>query len=115
METEIDVQNRDGKLIPGMYTETQVSLREKKDVLTIPLEAINRNGDDATVLAVSAQNILEERHVRLGLEDEARAEVVSGLAEGDRVIIGNRSAFRNGQKVQPKEVSATRKKSGSKD
>ena len=115
METEIDVQNRDGKLIPGMYTETQVSLREKKDVLTIPLEAINRNGDDATVLAVSAQNILEERHVRLGLEDEARAEVVSGLAEGDRVIIGNRSAFRNGQKVQPKEVSATREKSGSKN
>jgi RND family efflux transporter MFP subunit len=101
METEIDVKNGDGTLMPGMYTETQVSLHQHKDVLTVPLEAVNRNGDDATVLAVNAQNILEERHVRLGLEDEARIEVISGLADGDRVVIGNRSAFRDGQKIQP--------------
>src|SRR5271170_4262046 len=51
METEIDVENRDGKLMPGMYTETQLALREHKNALTIPLEAVTRNGDDATVLA----------------------------------------------------------------
>jgi RND family efflux transporter MFP subunit len=112
METEIDVENRDGSLLPGMYTETQVSLRQKKDVLTVPLEAVNRNGDDATVLTVNAQNIVEERHVRLGLEDEARVEVVSGLAEGDRVIIGNRSAFRNGQTIQPKNADPAHEKPG---
>jgi len=112
METEIDVENRDGKLMPGMYTETQVALREHKNVLTIPLEAVTRNGDDATVLAVNPQNVVEERHVRLGLEDETRVEIVSGLADGDRVIIGNRSAFRNGQKIQPHEVSATSENTG---
>jgi RND family efflux transporter MFP subunit len=112
METEIDVENRDGSLLPGMYTETQVSLRQKKDVLTVPLEAVNRNGDDATVLTVNAQNIVEERHVRLGLEDEARVEVISGLAEGDRVIIGNRSAFRNGQTIQPKNADPAHEKPG---
>jgi RND family efflux transporter MFP subunit len=106
MQTEIDVENRDGSLIPGMYTETQVSLRDKKDALTIPVEAVTRNGDDATVLAVNAQNVVEERHVRLGLENEARVEIVSGLSDGDRVIIGNRAAFRNGQKVQPHEVTS---------
>jgi RND family efflux transporter MFP subunit len=113
METEIDVNNRDGTLMPGMYTETQVSLRQKKDALTVPLEAVNRNGDDATVLAVNAQNVVEERHVRLGLEDESRVEVISGLAEGDRVVIGNRSSFRNGQKIQPRETGASEKRSSS--
>jgi RND family efflux transporter MFP subunit len=107
METEIDVENRDGRLMPGMYTETHVALRESKNALTVPLEAVTRNGDDATVLAVNPQNTVEERHVRLGLEDEFRVEVISGLGDGDRVIIGNRSAFRNGQKIQPHEVSAT--------
>jgi RND family efflux transporter MFP subunit len=105
METEIDFDNRDGHLIPGMYAETQLSLREKKDALTIPLEAVVRNGDDATVLAVNPQNIIEERHVKLGLEDSTRVEVLSGLTEKDRVVIGNRSQFHGGQKVQPKEVA----------
>lgn len=113
METEIDFDNGDGQLIPGMYAETRLSLREKKDALTVPLEAVTRNGNDATVLAVNVQNIVEERHVRLGLEDEKRVEIVSGLTDGDRVIIGNRSEFHNGQKIQPKEISGAAAKKGS--
>jgi RND family efflux transporter MFP subunit len=113
METEIDFDNRDGRLIPGMYAETRLSLREKKDALTVPLEAVTRDGNDATVLAVNVQNIVEERHVRLGLEDEKRVEIVSGLTDGDRVIIGNRSEFHNGQKIQPKEISGAAAKTGS--
>lgn len=106
METEIDFDNRDGRLIPGMYAETRLLLSEKKNVLAIPLEAVSRNGDDALVLAVTAQNVIEERHVRLGLEDESHVEVLSGLTDQDRVIIGNRSQFRAGQKIQPKEFGA---------
>lgn len=113
METEIDFDNRDGRLIPGMYTETRVSLREKKNALTIPLEAVRRNGDEATVLAVNAQNIVEERHVELGLEDNARVEIRGGLSDGDRVITGNQSAYRNGQKIAPKEMVAAEPKNGS--
>jgi macrolide-specific efflux system membrane fusion protein len=89
-----------------MYAESQISLHAKKDALTIPLEAVARNGDEATVLAVNAQNIIEVRQVKLGMEDSARVEVLSGLADQDRVVIGNRSQFRNGQRIQPKEVSA---------
>lgn len=106
METEIDFENHDGRLIPGMYAETRLSMREKKNALTIPLESVTRNGDDATVLAVNPQNILEERHLKLGLEDNVRVEVLSGLSDQDRVVIGNRSEFRNGQKIQPKDVAA---------
>ena len=112
METEIDFDNRNGNLIPGMYAETQLSLREKKDALTVPLEAVTRNGDDATVLAVNPQNIIEERHVKLGLEDTVRVEVLSGLTDKDRVVIGNRSQFRDGQKIQPKEFTTGASKSG---
>ena len=105
MQTEIDCENRDGRLMPGMYTDTVLSLREKKNALTIPLEAVVRNGDDATVLMVNSQNILDERHIKLGIENNAVVEVLSGLSEGDRVVIGNRSQFRSGQKVQPKQVT----------
>ncbi len=105
METEIDFDNSDGRLIPGMYAETLLSLREKKNALTVPLESVTPNGDEATVLAVNPENIIEERHVKLGLEDSVRVEVLYGLTDKDRVVIGNRSHFHAGQKIQPKEVT----------
>ena len=105
METEIDFENRDGELLPGMYTETQLVLSERPATLSLPIEAVTRSGDTATVLIVTPQNMVEQRKVRLGLEGKARVEVVSGLEEGDRVVIGNRSQFRSGEKVQPKEVA----------
>jgi RND family efflux transporter MFP subunit len=110
METEIDVPNRNGKLIPGMYTETELSLRAKKNVLTIPLEGVTRNGEVSTVLFVNPQGVVDERHIQLGMEDASRVEVLSGLSEGDMVIVGNRSSFRNGEKVEPKEVDSAPKK-----
>ena len=113
METEIDFDNGDGHLIPGMYTETRLSLREKKNALTIPLEAVSRNGDEATVLAVNAENVVQERKVQLGVEDSARIEVLSGLTEGDRVIIGNRSEYHDGEKIKPKDVSGGAARKGS--
>ncbi len=113
METEIDFDNRAGRLMPGMYAEARIALREKQNALTVPLQAVTRNGEDATVLVVSAKNVIEERQVKLGLEDSAGVEVLSGLTDQDRVIIGSRSQFRNGQKIQPKEISASKTKTGS--
>ena len=105
METEIDFNNRDGKLISGMFTETQLMLAEKRDALSVPLEAVAQNGNEATVLLVTAQNTIEQRKVRLGIQGKSRVEVVTGLKEGDRVVIGNRSRYREGEKVQPKETA----------
>ena len=112
METEIDCDNRDGRLMPGMYTESEISLHKRENALAIPLQAVSRNGDDAVVLAVNAQNSIEERHVRLGLDDEGYVEVLSGLTDQDRVVIGSRDQFRSGQKIQPKEVRPASLKEG---
>jgi len=108
METEIDFENKDGQLLPGMYTETKLALQGKKRVLTLPLEAVSRNGNDATVLALNASNLIEEKHVALGIEDSSRVEIAAGLHEGDRVIIGNRSEFRVGEHVQPTPVESAK-------
>ena len=103
METEIDFENRANTLMPGMYAQAYLSHDEKKNVLTVPLEAVLRNGDQSIVLAVNPQNMVEERHVQLGQEDGLYTEVLSGLHEGEMVVVGNPSEFRSGQKIQPKE------------
>ncbi len=104
MHTEIDFQNVDGKLMPGMYAEAKVPPALTKERLTVPLEAVDMNGAEGTVLVVNAQNVLEERKVHLGLQGSTHIEVLSGLSEGERVVIGSRNEFRAGMKVTPKEV-----------
>jgi multidrug efflux pump subunit AcrA (membrane-fusion protein) len=112
METEIDFDNRDGKLISGMYTETQLVLAERPNTLSVPLEAVAENGIEATVLLLTPQNTIEPRKVRLGIQGKARVEVVAGLKEGDRVVIGNRSQYREGEKIQPKEAAPVSSNNG---
>jgi RND family efflux transporter MFP subunit len=104
METEIDVSNTDATLVPGMYAETELELLKKDGSLTIPIQAVSRNGKEATVLLVGPGNRIEERPVQIGVEGARRLEVVSGLAEGDRVVIGSRSQFRPGESVEPRPI-----------
>src|SRR5580692_11823128 len=59
METEVDFQNSAGKLMPGMFCETYFVHNKKPNVLTVPLEAVNRTGDEATVFVVNSQSIVE--------------------------------------------------------
>jgi RND family efflux transporter MFP subunit len=104
MHTEIDFQNTDGQLLPGMYVEATLTQAEKKQMLTVPLEAVEMNGPGGTVLVVNSQNVLEERKVHLGLQGSTRIEVLSGLSEGEPVVVGSRNEFRAGMKVTPKEI-----------
>jgi RND family efflux transporter MFP subunit len=105
MHTEIDVKNADGTLKEGMYAEAKLILKQHNDVLTVPIQALDRNSSGASVLIVDAQGRVAKRQVRLGVESSDRVEIVAGLADNDRVIVGNRGEFREGEKVQPKVVN----------
>src|SRR5579883_779229 len=107
MHTEIDFQNPNGELLPGMYVQAVVAPPVRNNVLTVPLEAVELGADatQGTVLVVNAQNMLEERKVRLGAQGSTRVEVREGLSEGDRVVVGSRNEFRTGMKVTPKEIN----------
>ncbi len=108
METEIDFQNADGRLLPGMYVEAKIGVAAKTDVLIVPLEAVETSGPEGTVLVVNAQNTLEERKVHLGLQGSTHVQVLSGLSDGERVVIGSRNEFRAGMKITPKEIELGR-------
>jgi RND family efflux transporter MFP subunit len=113
METEIDFANKDGRLIPGMYAEATLSLTKNAQELCVPLEALARNNNEASVLIVNKNNEIEERKIKLGFEGEAYVQVLAGVAEGDRLVIGGRSQFHPGQKVKPKDVSDKRTETAS--
>jgi RND family efflux transporter MFP subunit len=106
MQVEVDVPNPKYKLTAGMYAEVSLRVQNDPNALTLPLQAIDRGDNKTTVLLVNSQNHVEQREIKTGIEGPDRIQVVSGLNEGDRVIVGNLSKYHSGQPVNPK-LSAT--------
>ena len=104
MHTEVDIPNPNRLLMPGMYAETTLTLEAKDNVLAVPLEAVNHEGEQTTVYVVSPAGKVEDRVVTVGLQTSTDAEVVSGLAEGESVIVSDRSGLKPGEEVRPQIV-----------
>jgi RND family efflux transporter MFP subunit len=108
MITEIEVPNPDLELVPGMYATVKLKVEQRPQALAVPIEAVV--GDKPPmVYVVNREHQIEERPVQLGLETPDKYEVLSGLREGDLVVIGNRSKLQTGQKVEPKLIQLSQR------
>ena len=113
MITEVDVSNPQLEIVPGMYAYVSFPVMEKKDVLAVPIQAVSREGNKAIAYRVNSENRVEVRPVTVGIETRSQIEVLSGLSEGDRVVVGNTSQLRQGQIVAPKIVELSEAEGGS--
>ena len=105
MHTEVDVPNKDGSIVEGMYAEVNLALAKKDTALVVPIQGVARHGERASVLVVNSQDRIEERNVQLGMEGTSEVEVVSGLSPNERVVVGSRNQFRVGDRVAPEVIT----------
>ncbi len=86
-----------GDLKPGMNVSADVIVERVGQVLTVPVEAVNRGSEKPYVLVagegaldkdgnLSDPNRLERREVTLGRNDDSFIEIVDGLSEGEQVF-----------------------------
>jgi RND family efflux transporter MFP subunit len=104
MRTEVDVENPDGALKPGMYAEATIAVEERKGVVTVPVEAVS-SGEKPSVLTVNHSGVVKACPISLGLTTPSRVEILHGLLPGDLVVVGSRAGVRDGDKVAPKVVT----------
>jgi len=86
--TSVSVDNRDGKLMPDMTANVLIFLDRRKGVLTVPNRAVQREGAKKFVHVVSG-GAPEKRIVTTGWKDTSYTEVMEGLQEGERVVVGD--------------------------
>jgi RND family efflux transporter MFP subunit len=103
MMVEIQVPNPDLKMIPGMYATVVLKVEKHADALVVPTQAVSP-GKTARVFVVNHDHQIEARDITLGVESPDEYEVLSGLNEGDLVVVGDHSELQVGQKVEPKSV-----------
>ena len=102
MQVEVDVPNPDGALTPGMYAEVTLNVQRSGDALVVPIVAVDRSGTQPVVLVVNPQNRVEKRIVQTGLTTANRVEILSGVQQGEQVIVANQATFQPGELVTPK-------------
>ena len=102
MQVEIDVPNPKDRLAPGMYADVKLQTAAHENALTVPVQAVEQNGDKASVLVVDAHNRIEKRAITTGMEDPNFVQVLGGLQEGERVVVGNLTSYQAGEVVDPR-------------
>jgi len=85
LKARFEVDNRGGKLTPGMLLRLQVA-GPASSRLVVPSEAVIRTGRRAVVVVRKADGAFEPRDVSTGADMGDDTEVVSGLAEGEQVV-----------------------------
>lgn len=99
MDTEVDVPNSDGSLIPGMYAEVHLHLAARPHVLSVPLDAVDGVGTSAEQAYLVRDGVVQLATVKTGLQTATRLEILSGLQDGDKVIVGRHTGLSDGEKV----------------
>lgn len=101
METEVDIDNKAGVILPGMFGTATIVLETRAGVLAAPVQAVSGHNTKPAVMVVK-DGVLEERAVTLGMETPGLVEILTGVAEGELVVTGNRSGLRAGRRVETK-------------
>ncbi|MEK6397681.1 MAG: efflux RND transporter periplasmic adaptor subunit [Terriglobus sp.] len=99
MDTEVDVPNADGSLVPGMYAEVHLHLANRPAALSVPLDAVDGLGTSVQQAYVVRDGIVHLVTVKVGLQTANRVEILSGLDKGDKVIVGRHTGLSDGQHV----------------
>lgn len=81
-----ELPNPDGKLRPGMFASVRLNSADEQPVLLIPSEAVIRTGKRALVMLAEGEGRYRPHEIQVGREADGRAEVLSGLSEGQAVV-----------------------------
>jgi multidrug efflux pump subunit AcrA (membrane-fusion protein) len=86
LEVRIDVENREGRLKPGMFADVEITTGAIRDVLVVPDNAIQSDGADQIVFVAADAHHFEKRVVTLGRNEGGTVQVLEGVKAGEKVV-----------------------------
>lgn len=98
-EIELEVNNEDAKLKPGMKVQIQLTDDNEQIVVVVPTLSIVRNGGDSFVFVLNGDTV-EQRKVQLGRLNDLNQEIISGVKEGETLVVFGQNQLKDKEKVQ---------------
>lgn len=101
---EVNVANSDRLLRPGMYARVTVNFGSNHSIVVPDDCVVKQQGSGVrSVFVLQADNTVKEIVVTLGSHFGTEYEILSGVAEGDKVVVKGQASLKNGSKVNVQE------------
>jgi len=98
------INNPTTVLTPGLFALTRIPASGRYSAILIPDAAVNTDQDERYLLIVGANNVVQQRPVKLGALFGTLRSITDGLKPGERVIVNGMQFAQSGAKVIPHEV-----------
>ena len=106
---EVQVPNPDGKLLPGMYVQVDLNLPRKEPPVLIPSDTLVVRPEGTMVASVDGSALVHYLRITAGRDFGEQLEDLSGLSEGQKVIVNPNDSVQEGVKVHPIAAAAKRR------
>jgi RND family efflux transporter MFP subunit len=98
--TEVDVDNKDGILVPGLYAEVKFNLSSDIMRFLVPTEAVIIRSGKPQVAILNKDQIVELKTVKIGHDLGSKMEIMDGLNENETIIINPNEKIKEGVRVK---------------
>ncbi len=114
-EVKIEVTDDDKQLLrPQMTADVQIIAATRHDVVLAPMLALFDKDDNNFITIVKDNDKTEDRQVQLGIDDGENAEILSGLAAGEKILVHHNDADSKWMGTHGKSTGAVKKKNADK-
>jgi RND family efflux transporter MFP subunit len=103
---EIDLENKDGRILPGMYATVQFSLHDAAPPVMLPENALIMRSAGPQAAVLDSNNVAHFHDLVLGRDNGSSVEVISGLEPGDVVVTSAGDRVVDGAQVKPVQTAA---------
>lgn len=97
--TEVDVPNKDGRLLPGSFGEIHFAVGTNVNKVTVPVNAMLFRAEGPRVAVVGPDNKVQLRPINIGRDYGTTLEILGGLSPADQVVINPADSLEEGQQV----------------
>ncbi len=106
LNTEVDVPNKDGKLLPGSFGQVHFATGTSVPRVTIPVNAMLFRAEGAQVAVVDKDGKVHLRPIIIGRDFGATLEILGGVDQTDQIIINPSDSLEEGQQVHVAKPNA---------
>ncbi len=97
--TEVDVPNKDGRLLPGSFGEVHFAVGSGVNKVTIPVNAMLFRAEGPRVAVVGPGSKVQLRPINIGRDYGTTLEILGGVSPTDQIVINPADSLEDGQQV----------------
>jgi multidrug efflux system membrane fusion protein len=97
--TEVDVPNKDGRLLPGSFGEVHFAVGSGVNKVTVPVNAMLFRAEGPRVAVVGPDGKVQLRPINIGRDYGTTLEILGGVSPSDQVVINPSDSLEEGQQV----------------